>query len=64
MFGMGTSMSNGTVKAIELSGFRKNSDIYVAIALIGVLSLMIIPLPSFLLDIFLAALRELMKQKR
>jgi flagellar biosynthesis protein FlhA len=48
-------MANGTVKAIELSGFRKNSDIYVAVALIGVLSLMIIPLPSFLLDVFLAA---------
>jgi flagellar biosynthesis protein FlhA len=47
-------MSNGTVKAIELGGLRKNSDIYVAVALIGVLSLMIIPLPSFLLDVFLA----------
>jgi len=47
-------MSNGTVQTVELSGFRKNSDIYVAVALIGVLSLMIIPLPSFLLDIFLA----------
>ncbi|OGT95766.1 MAG: flagellar biosynthesis protein FlhA [Geobacteraceae bacterium GWB2_52_12] len=48
-------MANGTAQAIELKGFRKNSDIYVAIALIGVLSLMIIPLPAFLLDIFLAA---------
>jgi len=48
-------MANGAVEAIELSGFRKNSDIYVAVALIGILSLMIIPLPSFLLDVFLAA---------
>ncbi|MBI2354711.1 MAG: flagellar biosynthesis protein FlhA [Deltaproteobacteria bacterium] len=48
-------MANGTVEAIELSGYRKNSDIYVALALIGVLALMIIPLPAFFLDIFLAA---------
>jgi len=48
-------MTDGTAKAIELSGFRKNSDVYVAVALIGVLSLMIIPLPAFILDIFLAA---------
>ena len=48
-------MANGTAETIELSGLRKNSDIYVAIALIGVLALMIIPLPAFLLDIFLAA---------
>jgi len=48
-------MANGTVEAIELSGIRKNSDIYVAVALIGVLALMIVPLPAFLLDVFLAA---------
>ena len=48
-------MANSSVEAIELRGFRKNSDIYVAVALIGVLSLMIIPLPAFILDIFLAA---------
>lgn len=49
-------MANGTsVQALELSSFRKNSDIYVAIGLIGVLALMIIPLPAFALDIFLAA---------
>ncbi|QOX80263.1 flagellar biosynthesis protein FlhA [Trichlorobacter lovleyi] len=49
-------MANGTsVQALELSSFRKNSDIYVAVALIGVLALMIIPLPAFVLDIFLAA---------
>ncbi|ACD96992.1 flagellar biosynthesis protein FlhA [Trichlorobacter lovleyi] len=49
-------MANGTsVQALELSSFRKNSDIYVALALIGVLALMIIPLPAFVLDIFLAA---------
>ena len=49
-------MANGTsVQALELSSFRKNSDIYVAVAVIGVLALMIIPLPAFVLDIFLAA---------
>jgi flagellar biosynthesis protein FlhA len=48
-------MANGSVEAIELSGFRKSSDIYVALGLIGILSLMIIPLPAFILDIFLAA---------
>jgi flagellar biosynthesis protein FlhA len=48
-------MANGTVEAIGLGGIRKNSDIYVAVALIGVLALMIVPLPAFLLDIFLAA---------
>ncbi len=48
-------MANGSVEAIELSGFRKNSDIYVAVGLIGILALMIIPLPAFILDIFLAA---------
>jgi flagellar biosynthesis protein FlhA len=48
-------MANGTVEAIELGGLRKNSDIYVALALIGVLALMIVPLPAVMLDIFLAA---------
>ena len=41
--------------AAETSSFRKNSDIYMALVLIGILALMIIPLPAFLLDIFLAA---------
>ena len=40
--------------AIEAPFFRKNSDIFMAVALIGILALMIIPLPAFLLDIFLA----------
>ncbi len=48
-------MANGSVDAIELRGLRKSSDIYVALGLIGILSLMIIPLPAFVLDIFLAA---------
>jgi len=48
-------MANGTsVQALELSNFRKNSDIYVAIAVIGVLALMIVPLPAYILDVFLA----------
>jgi len=48
-------MANGSVEAIELRGFRKGSDIYVALGLIGILALMIIPLPAFILDVFLAA---------
>ena len=48
-------MANGAVEAIGISGPRKNSDIYVAVALIGILALMIIPLPAFFLDLFLAA---------
>ncbi len=48
-------MANGSVEAIELNGLRKSSDIYVALGLIGILSLMIIPLPAFVLDVFLAA---------
>ncbi|HIJ86545.1 MAG TPA: flagellar biosynthesis protein FlhA [Desulfuromonadales bacterium] len=48
-------MANGSVDAIELQGLRKNSDIYVALGLIGILALMIIPLPAFVLDLFLAA---------
>lgn len=40
--------------AIDSGSFRKNSDIYMAVALIGVLALMIIPLPAFFLDLFLA----------
>jgi flagellar biosynthesis protein FlhA len=48
-------MANSAANTIELVSFRKNSDIYMALALIGILSLMIIPLPAFMLDIFLAA---------
>lgn len=48
-------MASGGAETIELSSFRKNSDIYMAMVLIGILALMIIPLPAFLLDIFLAA---------
>ncbi|HEX2769525.1 MAG TPA: flagellar biosynthesis protein FlhA [Geobacteraceae bacterium] len=40
--------------SIEAPFFRKNSDIFMAVALIGILALMIIPVPAFLLDIFLA----------
>ncbi|WP_243370251.1 flagellar biosynthesis protein FlhA [Geotalea sp. SG265] len=42
-------------EAIDIQPFRKNSDIYMAVALIGILALMIIPLPAFVLDVFLAA---------
>lgn len=44
-----------SVQALELTNFRKHSDIYVAVAIIGILALMIIPLPPVILDIFLAA---------
>src|ERR1039457_852957 len=48
-------MANVAVPALPGQSFRKNSDIIMAIVLIGVLALMIIPLPPFMLDIFLAA---------
>src|SRR5512138_1953201 len=44
----------GIMGTIEAPFFRKNSDIFMAVALIGILAMMIIPLPSFMLDIFLA----------
>jgi len=48
-------MASSGAETVELTTFRKNSDIYMAMVLIGILALMIIPLPAFLLDIFLAA---------
>lgn len=48
-------MASSTAETLELRASRNNSDIYMAIALIGILALMIIPLPAFFLDIFLAA---------
>lgn len=49
-------MANGTsVQALELTSFRRHSDIYVAVGVIGILALMIVPLPAILLDVFLAA---------
>jgi len=47
--------SSAAADALAVGTPSKNSDIYMAIALIGILALMIIPLPSFLLDVFLAA---------
>ncbi|MBJ6724814.1 flagellar biosynthesis protein FlhA [Geomesophilobacter sediminis] len=48
-------MSNSATGSLAiLAPNKKNSDIYMAVALIGILSLMIIPLPAFLLDVFLA----------
>ncbi len=38
----------------EIPGFAKNSDIMLAVGVIGVLIIMIIPLPPVMLDIFLA----------
>lgn len=49
-------MANGAAaQSVSVGGLRKNSDIYMAIGLIGVLALMIIPLPPMALDLFLAA---------
>jgi flagellar biosynthesis protein FlhA len=48
-------MANPADLTLDGQVFRKNSDILMAVALIGVLALMIIPLPAFLLDILLAA---------
>ncbi len=48
-------MASPSADTMELRSTNNHSDIYMAIALIGVLALMIIPLPAFLLDIFLAA---------
>ena len=49
-------MAPSVANALEApTGFRKHSDVYMALALIGILALMIIPLPAFLLDIFIAA---------
>ncbi|WP_136524484.1 flagellar biosynthesis protein FlhA [Geomonas ferrireducens] len=47
-------MANPSTDALALPGPKSNSDIYMAVALIGVLALMVIPLPAFMLDIFLA----------
>jgi flagellar biosynthesis protein FlhA len=48
-------MSNAAAQTIGFNVIKKNSDIYMAVVLIGILSLMIVPLPAFMLDLFLAA---------
>lgn len=48
-------MAQTSAPAVQLTGLKSNSDIYLALAVIGILALMIIPLPPFALDIFLAA---------
>ncbi|MBT1075239.1 flagellar biosynthesis protein FlhA [Geobacter grbiciae] len=48
-------MAHPAAGAVDLQPAKSNSDIYMAVALIGVLALMIVPLPAILLDIFLAA---------
>ena len=40
-------MANPTALTLDGQAFRKNSDIIMAVALIGVLALMIVPLPAF-----------------
>jgi flagellar biosynthesis protein FlhA len=48
-------MAPAATETLTLSTGRNNSDIYMAVVLIGILALMIVPLPAFLLDLFLAA---------
>ncbi|MBT0663954.1 flagellar biosynthesis protein FlhA [Geobacter pelophilus] len=48
-------MAQTSAPAVQLAAIKSNSDVYLALAVIGVLALMIIPLPPFMLDIFLAA---------
>ncbi len=48
-------MSQPAALTFDGQTLKNNTDIIMAVALIGVLALMIIPLPAFLLDIFLAA---------
>ncbi|GFO70854.1 flagellar biosynthesis protein FlhA [Geomonas limicola] len=48
-------MASSAVETLEVPTPSKNADIYMALALIGILALMIVPLPAILLDIFLAA---------
>ncbi|ABB30669.1 flagellar biosynthesis protein FlhA [Geobacter metallireducens RCH3] len=48
-------MAHPAAGVVDLQPAKSNSDIYMAVALIGVLALMIVPLPAILLDIFLAA---------
>lgn len=48
-------MANPTGVAFDGQILKNNSDVFMAVALIGVLALMIIPLPPFLLDVFLAS---------
>jgi flagellar biosynthesis protein FlhA len=48
-------MADQAARALKIQPLKNNSDIYVAVAIIGVLALMIIPLPPLALDLFLAA---------
>jgi flagellar biosynthesis protein FlhA len=48
-------MASSVADTLSVPTSTRNSDIYMAVALIGILALMIIPLPALLLDIFLAA---------
>lgn len=47
-------MATSAANAVQIPSVRSNSDVYLAIALVGVLALMIIPLHPIILDIFLA----------
>jgi flagellar biosynthesis protein FlhA len=47
-------MAEQSVQAVKLQPFKSNADIYMAVGVIGILALMVVPLPPFVLDIFLA----------
>lgn len=47
-------MADQTAGTLKLQNVKNNSDIYVGIGIVGVLALLIIPLPPLLLDVFLA----------
>ncbi|GAB4302619.1 MAG: flagellar biosynthesis protein FlhA [Desulfuromonadia bacterium] len=48
-------MAEQTAGAVGAIPLKNNFDIYVGVAIVGVLSLLIIPLPPLVLDLFLAA---------
>ncbi|MBI5655723.1 MAG: flagellar biosynthesis protein FlhA [Geobacter sp.] len=47
-------MAQTSAPAVQLTTTKSNSDVYLALAFVGVLALMIIPLPPLILDVFLA----------
>ncbi len=48
-------MAEQAAGALKIQPLKNNFDIYVAIGIVGILALMVVPLPAILLDIFLAA---------
>jgi flagellar biosynthesis protein FlhA len=48
------SVANQTQYSGPLDGLAKNSDIYIAVAVVGILVFMVIPLPTMILDLLLS----------